>query len=250
MSAAKTIKANISATRGERRVRLWLGMLVAATIATGWQHASVAAEQAVMVAAPAIDNPKAAGPLQTAVLAGGCFWGVQGVFEHVRGVHKVLSGYAGGAGTAAKYETVSSGATGHAESVQISFDPAEISYGELLQVFFSVAHDPTQLNRQGPDEGTQYRSAIFYADATQQKIATAYIDQLTKSRVFRGAIATRVDALKGFYAAEAYHQDFLLRNPTYPYIVYNDLPKIANLRHSMPGFYREPPVTVGGSATH
>src|SRR5207237_359057 len=148
--------------------------------------------------APLVDNPKAVGSLQTAVLAGGCFWGVQGVFEHMRGVTKVLSGYSGGEKATAQYETVSSGRTGHAESVQIVFDPKEVSYGELLQVYFSVVHDPTELNRQGPDTGTQYRSSIFYADDSQKRIAQAYIAQLDKARIFRTAIVTHVDPLKGF----------------------------------------------------
>ncbi|MFT3906410.1 MAG: peptide-methionine (S)-S-oxide reductase MsrA [Steroidobacteraceae bacterium] len=206
--------------------------------------AALAAEAAVVVPAPAFDNPKAAGALQTAVLSGGCFWGVQGVYQHVRGVRQVLSGYAGGEKATAEYETVSTGTTGHAESVQISFDPKEISYGEILQIFFSVAHDPTQLNRQGPDSGTQYRSNIFYTDEAQKKVATAYIAQLNQARVFGSAIVTRVDPLKGFYAAEDYHQDFLVNNPRYPYIVYNDLPKIANLKKLFPAIYRGDPVLV------
>jgi len=213
----------------------------------GWICASRGAESAVTVAAPAVDNPKQAGPLQTAVLAGGCFWGVQGVFEHVRGVRKVLAGYSGGDQATAQYGTVSSGATGHAESVQVVFDPSELSFGEVLQVYFSVAHDPTQLNRQGPDSGTQYRSAIFYADDTQKRIAQSYIVQLDKSRAFAAPIVTRVDALKGFYPAEGYHQDFLLRNPHNPYIVINDLPKIRNLKQLLPEHYRDPPVTTAAS---
>ncbi len=166
-----------------------------------------AAENAVVIAAPTIDNAKSAAALQSAVLSGGCFWGVQGVFEHVRGVHKVVAGYAGGSRSSADYETVSSGSTGHAESVQITFDPAVVSYGELLRVFFSVTHDPTQLNRQGPDSGTQYRSDIFVLDDNQRKIALAYIAQLNKSDAFHGKIVTRVDSFQGFYPAEAYHQD-------------------------------------------
>jgi peptide-methionine (S)-S-oxide reductase len=200
---------------------------------------------AFAILAPALDNPKTQGSLQTAVLAGGCFWGVQAVFEHVRGVRKAVSGYAGGESSTADYETVSSGKTNHAESVKITFDPAEISYGELLQIFFSVVHDPTQLNRQGPDTGTQYRSEIFYADESQEKIAEAYIAQLENAKVFSRAIETRVDPLKGFYPAEEYHQDFLLRNPTNPYIVYNDLPKIENLRRLFPNYYRGQAFTVG-----
>jgi len=194
---------------------------------------------------PAVDNPSEGGRQQTAVLAGGCFWGLQGVFEHVRGVHRVLAGYAGGARGAATYEEVSSGTTGHAESVQIVFDPAEVTYGKLLQIYFAVAHDPTQLNRQGPDSGTQYRSAIFYADEAQRRIAESYIAQLEKDKVFPQPIVTRVDPLKGFYPAESYHQDYYLKNPDQPYIVFNDLPKIRNLKRLFPDSWREQPETVG-----
>jgi peptide-methionine (S)-S-oxide reductase len=208
---------------------------------------AAAAESAVVIPAPAVDDSKAAGPLQTAVLAGGCFWGVQGVYEHVRGVREVLAGYAGGDKATAAYEVVSGGQTGHAESVQIRFDPKEITYGEILQIYFSVAHDPTQLNRQGPDSGTQYRSNIFYASEPQRTIAHAYVAQLDRAKVFGRAIVTRVDPLKAFYAAEAYHQDFLQRNPRHPYIVINDLPKIENLRKIFPAIYREPPITAAGN---
>lgn len=222
--------------------------LLFGVIGSLWLPLLNAAEAPVAIAAPAQDNPKAAGSLQTVVLAGGCFWGVQAVFEHARGVHKVLSGYAGGEKETAHYRTVGGGATGHAESVQITFDPAEISYGELLRIFFSVAHDPTQLNRQGPDTGTQYRSAIFFADDAQKNIAQAYIAQLDKSHAFGRAIVTRLEPLKGFYVAEDYHQDFLLLNPTHPYIVRNDLPKIDNFRRMLPEFYQGRPVTVGTAA--
>ena len=171
---------------------------------------------------------------QTAVLAGGCFWGVEGVFEHVKGVTDVVSGFAGGQKSTAQYETVSTGTTGHAESVQITYDPSQITYGQLLKVYFAVAHDPTELNRQGPDSGTQYRSAIFYANNEQKNIAEAYIKQLNEAHVFSRAIVTQVVPLHGFYAAESYHQHFLQNNPTYPYIVYNDLPKIAALKKEFP----------------
>ena len=201
-----------------------------------------AAEKPTAVPVPALDNPRAPGPLQTAVLAGGCFWGTQGVFEHVKGVHKVLAGYAGGSKSTAHYDTVSTGTTGHAESIQVQFDPSQVSYGEILRVFFSVAHDPTQLNRQGPDSGTQYRSSIFFADPTQEKIAHAYIDQLQKDHVFSRPIVTRVDPLQGFYPAEAYHQDYLVHNPNSSYIMFNDLPKIENLRRALPDMYRVEPV--------
>ncbi|HKE92729.1 MAG TPA: peptide-methionine (S)-S-oxide reductase MsrA [Povalibacter sp.] len=191
--------------------------------------------------AAARDNAKSAGPLQTAVLAGGCFWGVEAVFEHVRGVSDVVSGYAGGEAEAAQYETVSSGTTGHAESVRVTFDPQQVSYGELLRIFFAVAHDPTQLNRQGPDSGTQYRSAIFYADDAQKDIAQRYIGQLNQAQIFPRAIVTRVDPLRGFYPAEAYHQDFIAHHPGNPYVVINDLPKLRNLQRTLPEFYRESP---------
>jgi peptide-methionine (S)-S-oxide reductase len=212
------------------------------TVAVLRQMAPHAAEATASVPAPEKDSPKAQGPLQTAVLAGGCFWGVQGVFEHVKGVRQVLAGYAGGERNTAHYQVVSGGMTGHAESVQITFDPSQVTYGEILRVFFSVAHDPTELNRQGPDEGTQYRSAIFYASPDQQRIATDYIAQLTQGHVFRGSIVTRVDPLKGFYPAEDYHQDYLVHNPDNPYIVYNDLPKLAALRRVLPQMYRDKPV--------
>jgi peptide-methionine (S)-S-oxide reductase len=202
------------------------------------------AESAVVVPAPAVDSPKAAGPAQTAVLAGGCFWGVQGVFQHMRGVRQAVSGYAGGDKASADYATVSSGRSGHAESVQITYDPAQVSFGEILQVFFSVVHDPTQLNRQGPDHGTQYRSAIFYANDEQKKIAEAYIAQLDKAKAYRASIVTRVDPLKGFFEAEAYHQDYLINNPRSPYIVINDLPKVQNFARTFPTFYRPQAVTV------
>jgi peptide-methionine (S)-S-oxide reductase len=209
-----------------------------------------AGEGAVQIPAPTADNPRAAGALQTAVLSGGCFWGVQGVFEHMRGVRKVLAGYAGGASSTAEYETVSTGTTGHAESVQITFDPAQVSYGELLRVFFSVVHDPTELNRQGPDVGTQYRSDIFYMDDAQKNVAQAYIAQLNSAKVFPQPIVTRVDAYKGFYPAEAYHQDFLIRNPRYPYIVYVDLPKIKNFQQLLPEYYQGQPVMVSTAASN
>src|SRR5262244_2841615 len=204
------------------RTAKWLTqiMTVVVTLAIYLPPLVHASEQAVVIPAPVVDNPKASGPLQTAVLAGGCFWGVQGVYQHVRGVQKVLSGYAGGTKATADYERVSRGGTGHAESVEIRFDPREVSYGEILQIYFSVVHDPTQLNRQGPDTGTQYRSNIFYVDESQRQIAQAYIAQLEKSKTFNRAIVTRLDPLNDFYPAEAYHQDFLVKNPRYPYIVF------------------------------
>jgi peptide-methionine (S)-S-oxide reductase len=175
---------------------------------------------------------------QTAVLAGGCFWGVDAVFKHVKGVIKVTSGYSGGSANTAQYETVSTGDTGHAESVKIIYDPSQISYGRLLKVFFSVAHDPTELNRQGPDTGTQYRSAIFYGSEEQKRIAIAYIDQLNKAKLFRKPIATKVTALQSFYEAEGYHQDYLAQHPDEPYIMINDIPKVENLRKLLPELYK------------
>ena len=202
------------------------------------------AEQAHMLPPPAIDEPAGA-TSEVAVLAGGCFWGVQGVFQHVKGVTGAVSGYAGGDKDKAHYETVGSGRTGHAESVQVTFDPRQISYGRILQIYFSVAHDPTQLNRQGPDAGTQYRSAIFPADAEQALVAKAYIAQLDQAHVFDQAIVTKIEPGRSFYPAEAYHQDFLTLNPAYPYIVINDLPKVANLERLYPDLYRSQPVLVG-----
>ncbi|HEY8052786.1 MAG: peptide-methionine (S)-S-oxide reductase MsrA [Steroidobacterales bacterium] len=231
MSVRKLLNASVTA--------------LAVVVAGGGIAACRGAEPPVVVPAPTLDNPKADGSLQTAVVAGGCFWGIQGVFEHVRGVHKVLAGYSGGAGPTAQYEEVSTGRTGHAESVQITFDPRQVSYGELLRIYFSVAHDPTQLNRQGPDSGPQYRSAVFYADATQRRIAESYIAQLNQGKSFAEPVVTRVDALKGFYPAEGYHQDFYLKNPDYPYIVVNDLPKIRNLQTLFPQYYLDRPVTTG-----
>jgi peptide-methionine (S)-S-oxide reductase len=207
-----------------------------------------AAEAPTAIPAPTVDALASDG-LQTAVLAGGCFWGVQAVFQHVKGVAQVLSGYSGGAKEMAQYEIVSSGRTGHAESVQIKFDPRQVSYGKILQVFFSVAHNPTELNRQGPDTGTQYRSAIFYQDATQQGVAEKYIAELDKAGVFKRPIVTRLDPLAAFYPAEAYHQDYAIRHPSQPYIAINDLPKVDNLKKLFPDLYREAPVTVSDNRT-
>jgi peptide-methionine (S)-S-oxide reductase len=196
------------------------------------------------ISAPIIDNQKTAGAPQTAVLAGGCFWGVQGVFEHVRGVKKVLAGYAGGDRATARYGIVGLGKSGHAESVKITFDPSEVSFGEILQIAFSVVLDPTQANGQGPDVGSEYRSIVFYSNNAQRRIAKAYIRQLTESHVFPRPIVTGIDQLKGFYQAEDYLQDFLINNPDYPYIATIDLPKIANLRRIFPQLYSERPVSA------
>jgi peptide-methionine (S)-S-oxide reductase len=198
---------------------------------------------AMRVPPPATDVA-AAGATETAVFSGGCFWGVQAVFQHVEGVSRVVSGYAGGTADTADYHTVSTGTTGHAESVEITFDPAKVSYGRLLQVFFSVALDPTQVNRQGPDVGTQYRSEIFYATPEQKRVAEDYIAQLDAAKVFDAPIATRVDPLQGFYAAEDYHQDYLARNPGSFYIMVNDQPKVEALQKLFPEVWREEPVLV------
>jgi len=207
----------------QRLSRFLLSALTAATLS------------AASFPAPAVDAPATAGKqTATAVLAGGCFWGVEAVFERLKGVSNVVSGFAGGAKFTAHYEVVSTGQTGHAESVQITYDPSQITYGKLLQVFFSVAHDPTELNRQGPDTGTQYRSAIFYTNDEQKRIAEAYIQQLTNAKVFSRKIVTQVTSLTGLYAAEAYHQDFIAHNPNYPYVVYNDLPKLRQLEKQFP----------------
>ncbi|WP_061939502.1 peptide-methionine (S)-S-oxide reductase MsrA [Collimonas pratensis] len=207
------------------------------------QKLAFSSEAAKVVPAPVSDEQVAAGEhAETAVFAGGCFWGVQGVFQHVRGVSNVVSGYAGGSRDTAQYERVSGGDTGHAESVQITYDPAQVTYGKLLQIFFSVAHDPTELNRQGPDSGTQYRSAVFPANDMQRKVAQAYVTQIDHAKVFSNAVATKVEPLRGFYPAESYHQNFLTRNPSYPYIVVNDLPKIDDLKRLFPDMYRTQPV--------
>ena len=198
-----------------------------------------AGERAITaVPSPALDAALATTKAeQTAVVSGGCFWGIQAVFQHVRGVISATSGYSGGAASTAEYELVSNGDTGHAESVKIVYDPSQITYGQLLRVFFSVAHDPTELNRQGPDTGSQYRSAIFYGSDEQKRIAEAYIAQLEKAKVFPRPIVTQVVPLKAFYAAEAYHQDYAARHPDNPYIVYNDAPKVAHLRQEFPELY-------------
>ncbi|HXZ07063.1 MAG TPA: peptide-methionine (S)-S-oxide reductase MsrA [Paraburkholderia sp.] len=204
---------------------------------------SFSAEGAVKIPAPSRDEA-ASGGSETIVLAGGCFWGVQGVFEHVRGVKQVASGYTGGAAGTAHYDDVEEGNTGHAESVQITYDPTQITYGRLLQIFFAVAHDPTELNYQGPDHGTQYRSAVFPVNAEQGSIAQAYIAQLDRAHVFAAPVVTRVETFKGFYEAEANHQNYLALHPTDPYIVFNDLPKLAGLKKMFPDLYLNDPVLL------
>jgi peptide-methionine (S)-S-oxide reductase len=198
--------------------------------------AAAARDEGLTLPTPAVDAARAPGEA-TAVFAGGCFWGVEAVFKHVKGVTSAVSGYAGGSAKTAHYEIIGMGLTGHAESVQVTYDPSQISYGQLLRVFFSVAHDPTQLNRQGPDVGTQYRSAIFYADPEQQRIAQAYIDQLSKAKAFARPIVTQLTPLNAFYPAEDYHQDYLAKHPESMYIVINDMPKLNNLRQEFPQIY-------------
>ena len=221
---------------------VFAGLIVIAIItvtAIGLNNAR-AAEKAVALPNPAIDSVRAGNSsTETAVLAGGCFWGIQAVFQHLKGVSSATSGYSGGAARTAEYEVVSTGETGHAESVQIKFDPAQISYGQLLKVFFSVAHDPTQLNRQGPDTGSQYRSVIFYANDEQKRIAQAYITQLNKANVFPNPIVTQLTPLKAFYAAEGYHQNYATLHPDNPYIAINDAPKVEHLRQQFPELYKK-----------
>jgi peptide-methionine (S)-S-oxide reductase len=218
-------------------------IFVALLLSVGLGLQLTAAERARLVPPPALDEP--ANPRATsevAILAGGCFWGVQGVFQHVEGVTSAVSGYAGGAADTARYEMVGSNTTGHAEAVRVTFDPRRITYGRILQIYFSVAHDPTELDRQGPDVGTQYRSAIFPTTPEQAHVAEAYIAQLNQARVFGTPVVTKIEPGRDFYPAEDYHQDFLTRNPRHPYIVVNDLPKIDRLERLFPGLYRETPV--------
>jgi peptide-methionine (S)-S-oxide reductase len=217
-----------------------IGMAALAALAFIWPSS---AETAHDIPAPTMDAPAAAGT-RTLVVAGGCFWGVQGVFQHVAGVTSAVSGYAGGEQSTAHYEMVGSGRTGHAESVKITYEPGKVSLGKLLQIYFSVAHDPTELNRQGPDVGTQYRSTIFASSDEQAKIAQAYIDQLDAAKLFRRKIVTTIERDRAFYSAEGYHQDYLTLHPSQPYIVFNDLPKIENLKRLFPENYRAEPALV------
>jgi peptide-methionine (S)-S-oxide reductase len=246
MNNLTSIDRRLALRRAGHAAMTALALLVAASLPL----AAHAADGVVLVPVPITDEPAApagtAAPVtRTAVLAGGCFWGVQGVFQHVAGVTTAVSGYAGGSADTASYERVGSGSTGHAESVKVAYDPKKISYGRLLQIYFSVAHDPTELNRQGPDRGTQYRSTIFPADAEQARVARAYIEQLNRAKTFGKALATTVEPLVAFYPAESYHQDFLTLNPRHPYIVFNDLPKIDNLKRVFPAVYLDKPVLVG-----
>jgi peptide-methionine (S)-S-oxide reductase len=207
--------------------------------------APAAADPAHLTPVPKLDEPLAAQPgKETIVLAGGCFWGVQGVFQHVKGVLNAVSGYAGGEKSAAEYEIVSTGSTGHAESVRVTYDPSRITLGQILRVYFSVAHDPTELNRQGPDSGTQYRSAIFPQNAEQARLAKAYIAEINQARIFPAALATKIEPGRAFFPAEGYHQDYLTLHPDEPYIADNDLPKLADLKSTLPDLYREQPALV------
>ncbi|WP_213716631.1 peptide-methionine (S)-S-oxide reductase MsrA [Cedecea lapagei] len=230
----------------KRRVALFSApaLIVAALVFqnTAWSEP----ERAVAIPAPLQDESPTGTHLETAVFAGGCFWGVQGVFQHVKGVTSAISGYTGGKARTANYETVSMGMTGHAESVQVIFDPAKVTYGQLLQVFFSVAHNPTELNRQGPDYGTQYRSTVFPLSESQAKVAKAYITQLNASHSFSAPLVTTIEEHAQFYPAEKYHQNFLNDNPNYPYIAINDIPKVEQLKQLFPALWNKDPVLVKG----
>ena len=235
----------LTKTRGLALLAVVGALAVALVLAYAGPEQSPRAAASSTVPGPALDEPAGGqGTSETAVLAGGCFWGVQGVYQHVRGVSSAVSGYAGGDASTAQYETVGTGSTGHAESVRITYDPSQVSFGQLLHIFFAAAHDPTELNRQGPDTGSQYRSAIFPQNDVQQKVADAYIAQLNQAKVFDAPVVTRTDRDSGFFAAEDYHQDYLNSNPTASYIAINDMPKLDELRQQFPGLYREQPVLV------
>ena len=257
--SAVSAATSASATRSVLARRTLLSAVALLGGAALWKAVpSFAAENAVVIPAPTDDAASTASAAsaaaasatgtETAVVAGGCFWGVQGVFQHVKGVTSAVSGYAGGDEKTARYESVGSGSTGHAEAVRITYDPKQISYGRILQIYFSVAHNPTELNRQGPDRGTQYRSTVFAQSPEQARIAKAYIAQLDAAKTFGGPIATTIETQKAFFPAEGYHQDYLTRNPNQPYIVFNDLPKIENLKKVFPDRYRATPVLVGVGA--
>lgn len=227
--------------------RTSIALATASVLALSWFAVpSRAAEEAFIIPPPVSDVASTDG-VKTLVLAGGCFWGVQGVYQHTNGVVKAVSGYAGGQARTANYETVSGGTTGHAESVQITYDPKKVTLGKLLQIYFSVVHDPTQLNRQGPDSGTQYRSTVFTSDPQERKVVEAYIAQLNAANVYKKKIATTLEPLQAFYPAEEYHQDYLTLHPNQPYIAFNDLPKIENLKKIFADSYREKPVLVSST---
>ena len=236
-----------------RTPRWSLAALLAVGVAGAmWTMSGRAAERATVIPPPAADAAASDEATQTVVLAGGCFWGVQAVFQHVKGVTSAVSGYAGGTKDTARYNVVSAGTTGHAESVQVTFDPRQVSYGRILQIYFSVAHNPTELNRQGPDEGPQYRSAIFFANPEQQRVAQAYVAQLDKTGKFNQPIVTQLTKFDAFYPAEAYHQDYATLHPENPYIYYNDAPKVENLKRMFADVYRDKPVLVAeaNAASH
>ena len=241
MTLLKKFQAGLS--RWPNLTRFGGVAILAAGLLVG-QRMAMSAEEAFVIAPPAMDEPVSTAATETAIFAGGCFWGIQGVFQHVKGVTNAVSGYAGGAAKTANYEVVSGGRTGHAEAVMVTYDPKLVTYGQLLQIYFSVAHDPTQLNRQGPDTGTQYRSTLFPANEMQRQVALAYIAQLNKSGVYGKPIVTTLESDKPFYPAEGYHQDFLARNPHHPYIAYNDIPKVENTAKLFPKLYRDQPVLV------
>ena len=249
LTIVNTIFSKISSLRKRSALAKLAGVVVLAVGAIAVQRVANSAEVATQVPAPVQDEKVVATHSETAVFAGGCFWGVQGVFEHVRGVKQVAAGYTGGAAGTAQYETVSEGDTGHAESVQITYDPTQITYGRLLQIFFSVAHNPTELNYQGPDHGTQYRSAVFPVNPEQRIVAQAYIAQIDNAHVFSRPVVTRVEDFKGFYPAENYHQNFLVLHPDYPYIAINDLPKVTDLKRMFPDIYRNDPVLLKVAAS-
>ena len=232
-----------------KRATLAAATLGAAALAWFTVAPSLASGEPFIIPAPQTDNAAASTGVQTAVIAGGCFWGVQGVYQHTRGVVQAVSGYAGGSSSTAKYELVGSGTTGHAEAVKITYDPQKISYGKILQIYFSVVHDPTQLNRQGPDTGTQYRSAIFTSSPEDKKIAEDYIAQLNAAKVYKKPIVTTIEPMKGFYPAEDYHQDYLTLHPNQPYIAFNDIPKVENLKKVFAESYRDKPVLVRDAKT-
>lgn len=235
-------------SRSSRPIRL---LATVAALFTGsiMLAGAASAQEGLEIPAPSLDEAAGAGKSEVAVLAGGCFWGVQGVFQRVDGVTNAVSGYAGGEAQTARYEMIGSGTTGHAESVKITFDPSKISYGRILQIYFSVAHDPTQLNRQGPDVGTQYRSAVFPTSDEQTKVAKAYIAELNQAKLYDAAIVTKIEPGHDFYPAEAYHQDYMTRNPHSMYIIFHDLPKIEALRRLFPARFRPEPVLVAANAT-
>ncbi len=231
---------------GARRPAALAALLVAGVAAFAVSRS--AAEEVRPVPAPAVDENVATAPAsETAIVAGGCFWGVQGVFQHVKGVTAAVSGYAGGEASTATYDEVSTGSTGHAESVRITYDPRKITYGRILQIYFSAAHNPTELNRQGPDRGTQYRSTIFPTSDEQARVAQAYKAQLNQAHAYDAALVTTIEPGRAFYPAEEHHQDFLARNPSYPYIAINDIPKVEAVKRLYPDLYRDDPVLVAGN---